>query len=144
MINKIANGLLTKTLFNLSQSQVPLVIHWPNVTPQKLDKLTSHQDIMTTLMQHVLGVISPADNYSQGEDLFANTRNHPWIFTGDNETLVVFLQDNTLMIDKHGRYAFVLINQAKRSNPPKPDLRLLLQVLAEQNDLLSVSIKKRL
>ncbi len=79
----------------------------------------------------------------KAKDLFANTRNHPWIFTGDNETLVVFLQDNTLMIDKHGRYAFVLINQAKRSNPPKPDLRLLLQVLAEQNDLLSVSIKKK-
>ena len=123
--------LVNKDTFNLSQSQVPLVIHWPNVTPQKLDKLTSHQDIMTTLMQHVLGVISPADNYSQGEDLFANTRNHPWIFTGDNETLVVFLQDNTLMIDKHGRYA-LFDKSGKEIQSAKPDLRLLLQVLAEQ------------
>ncbi|HGN0026427.1 TPA: LPS biosynthesis-modulating metalloenzyme YejM [Proteus mirabilis] len=123
--------LVNKDTFNLSQSQVPLVIHWPNVTPQKLDKLTSHQDIMTTLMQHVLGVISPTDNYSQGEDLFANTRNHPWIFTGDNETLVVFLQDNTLMIDKHGRYA-LFDKSGKEIQSAKPDLRLLLQVLAEQ------------
>ncbi|MEY0462171.1 sulfatase-like hydrolase/transferase, partial [Providencia rettgeri] len=118
--------LVNKDTFNLSQSQVPLVIHWPNVTPQKLDKLTSHQDIMTTLMQHVLGVISPTDNYSQGEDLFANTRNHPWIFTGDNETLVVFLQDNTLMIDKHGRYA-LFDKSGKEIQSAKPDLRLLLQ-----------------
>ena len=80
-------------------------------------------------MQHVLGVISPADNYSQGEDLFANTRNHPWIFTGDNETLVVFLQDNTLMIDKHGRYA-LFDKSGKEIQSAKPDLRLLLQVLA--------------
>ncbi|EEG83757.1 arylsulfatase [Proteus penneri ATCC 35198] len=102
---QVNQWLLDKTTFNLSQSQVPLIIHWPNMTPQVIDRMTSHQDVMTTLMQHVLHVISPADNYSQGEDLFAITRNHPWIFTGDDEAFVVFLQDNTLLIDKHGRYA---------------------------------------
>ncbi|MBG3079150.1 DUF3413 domain-containing protein [Proteus mirabilis] len=123
--------LSDKTTFNLSQSQVPLMIHWPNMKPQLIDKMTSHQDIMTTLMQHVLRVISPADNYSQGEDLFASTRNHPWIFTGDDEAFVVFLQDNTLLIDKHGRYA-LFDKSGKEISSAKPDLKLLLQVLAEQ------------
>lgn len=123
--------LLNKDTFNLSQSQVPLAIHWPNMAPQRIDKLTSHQDVMTTLMQHVLHVISPAENYSQGEDLFARSRNHPWIFTGDDETFVVFLQDNTLLIDKHGRYA-LFDKSGKEIGSAKPDLRLLLQVFAEQ------------
>ena len=44
---------------------------------------------------------------------------------------MVFLQDNTLMIDKHGRYA-LFDKSGKEIQSAKPDLRLLLQVLAEQ------------
>ncbi|WP_064719572.1 LPS biosynthesis-modulating metalloenzyme YejM [Proteus hauseri] len=123
--------LSNKDTFNLAQSQVPLIVHWPDMTPQQIDKMTSHQDIMTTLMKHVLHVISPAENYSQGEDLFASSRHHPWIFTGDDETFVVFLQDNTLLIDKNGRYA-LFDKSGKEIASEKPDLGLLLQVLAEQ------------
>lgn len=123
--------LLDKKTFNLDQSEVPLIIHWPNMAPQVIDKMTSHQDIMTTLMQRVLHVTSPADSYSQGEDLFANNRRHPWIFTGDNDTFIVFLQDNTLLIDRHGRYA-LFDKSGKEIDAAKPDLKLLLQIFAEQ------------
>lgn len=129
--NEENQWLINQDTFNVDQSQVPLIVHWPDVPPQVIDKMTSHQDIMTTLMQQVLNVIGPTDNYSQGEDLFDSRRSHPWIFTGDNDTFVVFLQDNTLLINKHGRYA-LFDKSGKEITSAKPDLQLLLQVFAEQ------------
>ncbi|STD27313.1 putative sulfatase [Enterobacter asburiae] len=50
--------------------QVPLVIHWPGTPAQRINMLTEHKDVMTTLMQRLLHVSTPANEYSQGQDLF--------------------------------------------------------------------------
>ncbi len=50
--------------------QVPLVIHWPGTPAQRINALTDHTDLMTTLMQRLLHVSTPASEYSQGQDLF--------------------------------------------------------------------------
>ncbi|MDM3565591.1 hypothetical protein O9361_18495, partial [Proteus vulgaris] len=65
----------------------------------------------------------------------ASTRNHPWIVTGDDEAFVVFLQDNNLLIDKHGRYA-LFDKSGKEISAAKHDLKLLLQFLAEQKRVI--------
>lgn len=72
-----------------SRIQVPLVIHWPGTPAQSISKLTDHQDVMTTLMQRLLHVKTPAYEYSQGEDLFAATRRNNWVIGADNNTLAV-------------------------------------------------------
>lgn len=64
---------------NRAMLQVPLVVHWPSTPAQTVNKLTVHQDIMTTLMQRLLQVNTPASDYSQGEDLFAAQRRHNWV-----------------------------------------------------------------
>ena len=46
--------------------QVPLVIHWPGTPAQRINSLTDHTDLMTTLMQRLLHVSTPANEYSQG------------------------------------------------------------------------------
>lgn len=53
------------------QLQVPLVIHWPGTPAQEIATLTDNKDVMTTLMQRLLHVSTPANEYSQGEDLFS-------------------------------------------------------------------------
>jgi membrane-anchored protein YejM (alkaline phosphatase superfamily) len=59
--------------------QVPLVIHWPGTPAQRINMLTEHKDVMTTLMQRLLHVSTPANEYSQGQDLFSAARRHNWV-----------------------------------------------------------------
>ena len=54
------------------QMRVPLIIGWPGKTPQKWDKLTTHYDIVPTLMSEVLGVTNDTHDYSSGLDLFSD------------------------------------------------------------------------
>lgn len=61
------------------QLQVPLVIHWPGTPAQEIATLTDNKDVMTTLMQRLLHVSTPANEYSQGEDLFSAARRRNWV-----------------------------------------------------------------
>ncbi|NRN30458.1 LPS biosynthesis-modulating metalloenzyme YejM [Photorhabdus heterorhabditis] len=116
--------------FNRVQMHVPLLIHWPETPPQTIDKLTSHQDIMTTLMQRLLHVSNSPDDYSQGEDLFAAQRNNPWIITGDNGSLIITTSENTLFLDKNGGY-YLYDLEGNEVKDAKPNLAQLLQILTE-------------
>lgn len=69
--------------------QVPLVIHWPGTPAQRINALTDHTDLMTTLMQRLLHVSTPASEYSQGQDLFNPQRRHYWVTAADNDTLAI-------------------------------------------------------
>lgn len=69
--------------------QVPLVIHWPGTPAQRINALTDHTDLMTTLMQRLLHVSTPASEYSQGQDLFNPQRRHYWVTAADNDTLAL-------------------------------------------------------
>ncbi|KOY61014.1 hypothetical protein AM629_16225 [Photorhabdus heterorhabditis] len=116
--------------FNRVQMHVPLLIHWPETPPQTIDKLTSHQDIMTTLMQRLLHVSNSPNDYSQGEDLFAAQRNNPWIITGDNGSLIITTSENTLFLDKNGGY-YLYDLEGNEVKDAKPNLAQLLQILTE-------------
>ncbi|WP_439212414.1 LPS biosynthesis-modulating metalloenzyme YejM [Duffyella gerundensis] len=116
--------------------QVPLVVHWPNTPAQSVQKLTDHQDIMTTLMQRLLHVsTSPAD-YSQGEDLFAAERRHNWVASMDDKRLVITTPDTTLVLDNNGSYK-AYNSRGEPLKNHKPELALLLQVLTEEKRFIA-------
>ncbi len=121
---------------NRANLQVPLVIHWPNTPSQQIDKLTSHQDIMTTLMQRLLHVRTPAYDYSQGEDLFAARRSHDWITSLHDGQLVVTTPGLTLELNNNGNYT-AWDAQGQRLKDHKPQLTLLLQVLTEEKRFIA-------
>lgn len=77
--------------------QVPLVIHWPGTPAQRINALTDHTDLMTTLMQRLLHVSTPASEYSQGQDLFNPQRRHYWVTAADNDTLAITTPKKTLL-----------------------------------------------
>ncbi|MFV2731182.1 LPS biosynthesis-modulating metalloenzyme YejM, partial [Escherichia coli] len=77
--------------------QVPLVIHWPGTPAQRINALTDHTDLMTTLMQRLLHVSTPASEYSQGQDLFNPQRRHYWVTAADNDTLAITTPKKTLV-----------------------------------------------
>ncbi|TDB56179.1 LPS biosynthesis-modulating metalloenzyme YejM [Photorhabdus luminescens] len=116
--------------FNRDQMHVPLLIHWPGTPSQTINKLTSHQDVMTTLMQRLLHVSNTPADYSQGQDLFAAQRDNPWVITGDDGSLIITTSENTLFLDKNGDYHLYDL-EGNEIKDAKPNLAQLLQILTE-------------
>ncbi len=63
--------------FSRYQAGAACIVKLPGVKPAIIDRLTSHVDIVPTIM-HQLGVTTPVSAYSQGVDLSATdvTRDH--------------------------------------------------------------------
>lgn len=119
-----------------SRIQVPLVIHWPGTPAQRVSKLTDHQDIMSTLMQRLLHVRTPASEYSQGEDLFAANRRRGWVIGADSNTLAITTQEITLVLDNNGNYK-TWDSNGNEIKEQRPQLGLLLQVLTDEKRFIA-------
>jgi len=116
--------------------QVPLVIHWPGTPAQRITRLTDHKDIMTTLMQRLLHVSTPANEYSQGQDLFNATRRHNWVTAASGNELAITTPQMTLLLDQNGNYQTWNLQGEKIDNR-KPQLSLLLQVLTDEKRFIA-------
>ncbi|ENM2141581.1 cardiolipin transport protein PbgA [Escherichia coli] len=116
--------------------QVPLVIHWPGTPAQRINALTDHTDLMTTLMQRLLHVSTPASEYSQGQDLFNPQRRHYWVTAADNDTLAITTPKKTLVLNNNGKYHTYNL-RGERVKDEKPQLSLLLQVLTDEKRFIA-------
>ncbi|XTZ39688.1 LPS biosynthesis-modulating metalloenzyme YejM [Salmonella enterica] len=116
--------------------QVPLVIHWPGTPAQKISTLTGHKDVMTTLMQRLLHVRTPANEYSQGQDLFAVPRRHNWVTAANSDMLAITTPMMTLVLNQNGNYR-TWNAQGERIHDQKPQLSLLLQVLTDEKRFIA-------
>nr|WP_154324722.1 LPS biosynthesis-modulating metalloenzyme YejM [Pantoea sp. 201603H] len=121
---------------NRAALQVPLVVHWPNTPAQQVNKLTDHQDVMTTLMQRLLHVSTAPGEYSQGEDLFAAQRRHDWIASTKDNKLVITTPQTTLILDNSGSYK-AYDNEGDELKDHRLQLALLLQVLTEEKRFIA-------
>ncbi|WP_148872662.1 sulfatase-like hydrolase/transferase, partial [Serratia marcescens] len=118
------------------QLQVPLVIHWPGTPAQEITTLTNHKDVMTTLMQRLLHVSTPANEYSQGQDLFSATRRHGWVTAASSSDLAITTPKVTVVLNHNGSYRTWDLNDQKVEDE-KPQLSLLLQVLTEEKRFIA-------
>lgn len=116
--------------------QVPLVIHWPGTPAQRINALTDHTDLMTTLMQRLLHVSTSASEYSQGQDLFNPQRRHYWVTAADNDTLAITTPKKTLVLNNNGKYRTYNL-RGERVKDEKPQLSLLLQVLTDEKRFIA-------
>lgn len=48
----------------------PLVIHWPGKKPANIEYMTSHLDLVPTLLPEVLGCENPTEDYSVGMSIW--------------------------------------------------------------------------
>lgn len=112
------------------QLQVPLIIRWPNQTPDVVLHKTSHLDIVPTLMENLLSVNSPSNDYSSGVNLFDPKVKRNWLLAGDSREIVLITDEQTTVIDKFGNYK-VYNQEYQRDKSAKPKLSLLMQGLSE-------------
>lgn len=56
--------------FSLWQTKVPLMLLWPGREPMATNTLSSHEDLIPTLLTDVFGCANPTTDYSTGYSLF--------------------------------------------------------------------------
>ncbi|WP_341501189.1 DUF3413 domain-containing protein [Gallaecimonas sp. GXIMD4217] len=111
--------------FSRFQTQVPLLIHWPGMTPARHDKLTAHQDLVPTLLGTGLDCELPASRYASGMSLFAD-QGHQWVVLGDYHDFAIVQPDRVMVMNKLGQYSI-------RDNDYRelPDAKIRVAVLMD-------------
>ncbi|MGF1723394.1 DUF3413 domain-containing protein [Photobacterium nomapromontoriensis] len=117
---------------NYSQYQlkVPMIIHWPDSIASTTDRLTSHLDVVPTLMESLLSSTTPTSAYSSGTSLFNQVAKRRWILAGNEDDIVMIQPKSTIVVDKYGNYR-VFDQNYKRQHSVKPKLSTLMQAMHE-------------
>ncbi|EOB2787132.1 DUF3413 domain-containing protein [Vibrio vulnificus] len=97
--------------FTDAQVNVPFAIFGPGVDAAKIqwstEALTSHQDVVPTLMKHYLGVTNDVKDYSAGEDLLGDAVKRDWIISSNYSGYAIITDDNILEVSGGGQYQFM-------------------------------------
>lgn len=90
------------SIFAPPQTQVPLILHGPGISPGEHSGTTSHLDVAPTLMHHVLGCTNPSSDYSHGDDLLDPTLDHDWVAASSYLDLAIIEENRITVIDGAG------------------------------------------
>ncbi|MGL4191273.1 MAG: DUF3413 domain-containing protein [Vibrio sp.] len=94
--------------FTDAQINVPFAIFGPGVDVAKMqwstEALTSHQDVVPTLMKHYLGVTNDVKDYSVGENLLGDAVKRDWIISSNYSGYAIITDDNILEVSGAGQY----------------------------------------
>ncbi|MCF8780192.1 DUF3413 domain-containing protein [Vibrio sp. IRLE0018] len=97
--------------FTDAQVNVPFAIFGPGVDAAKMqwstEALTSHQDVVPTLMKHYLGVTNDVKDYSVGDDLLGEAVKRDWIISSNYSGYAIITDDNILEVSGGGQYQFM-------------------------------------
>lgn len=85
------------------QLHVPLLVYWPGKTAQQYTYLTTHYDIVPTLMTEVLGCSNVLADYSVGESLFTQGE-RPYFIAGSYADYAVVTAEKAIRIYSGGDY----------------------------------------
>jgi len=113
----------------INNAHVPLIVLWPGQTSRSITRMTSHVDIVPTLMEEVLGVKNNAQAYSNGQSLFDNTP-RPYLLSGDRDKYVIYEKDKITQFDNNGEISSINW-QGIALNEDDFDITLLIDVLSQ-------------
>ncbi|MEI6897317.1 MAG: DUF3413 domain-containing protein [Psychromonas sp.] len=85
----------------INNAHVPLIVLWPEKKSRRITRMTSHVDIVPTLMQEVLGVQNNASQYSNGQSLFNNSE-RAYILSGNLKKYVIYEEDKITQFNNNG------------------------------------------
>lgn len=91
--------------FSRQRIEVPMFVFWKDLPKEKVEKLTSHLDIVPAIMQSLFKVQNPVSDYSQGQNLFRLPKNRPWVYAGDQYwNVMVMPNGEQYFINRKGDY----------------------------------------
>lgn len=113
------------------QLQVPLLIYWPGVKPRIYSYMTTHYDIVPTLLTHVLSCASPLADYSIGKSLFT-AGGRSYLIAGSYADYAVVTKNQITRIYPGGDYVINYPN-GKYNPEGNLDAQALHRVFEELN-----------
>ncbi|EHS1184735.1 DUF3413 domain-containing protein [Vibrio vulnificus] len=120
--------------FTDAQVNVPFAIFGPGVDAAKMqwssEALTSHQDVVPTLMKHYLGVTNDVKDYSVGEDLLGDAVKRDWIISSNYSGYAIITDDNILEVSGGGQYQF-MDKTNRQLKDKQPNFTYLQQALEQ-------------
>ncbi|MFT6985071.1 MAG: membrane-anchored protein YejM (alkaline phosphatase superfamily) [Psychromonas sp.] len=94
--------------FTNAQVQVPFAIFGPGISKESMQwdtaSMTSHQDVVPTIMKHYLGVDNDVADYSAGEDLLAKPVQREWLVSSNYSGYAVVTDKSILEVTTSGNY----------------------------------------
>lgn len=114
--------------------QVPMIIYWQNQA-KEYEELSSHLDIMPTVLAQFFKVKNPLTDFAQGIDLTQQS-SRLWI-PASNHKWDVAIQPNgeQYLIDRTGHYEFFNA-QGHQEKGNRPPLALFLQMIQQSNQFI--------
>lgn len=123
--------------FSQWQTKVPLLILWPGKDPASITRLTSHEDMIPSLLTGALGCSNPTSDYSTGQSLLANGTNPQRGLLMESWTDRAILYDNHLyLIDPIGD-----IDVVDQNYDPVENITLPPKILADTIEHMSRFLK---
>jgi len=108
------------------QVRTPLVIYKPGSAPLVSDQMTSHMDVVPTIMP-LIGVSNPSSDYSTGYNLLAGEkRTHTYISDWDK---VTYVDDDVKITQPVNAKSFALMTSSRGDDTalPSDERKALLQ-----------------
>ena len=124
--------------FSKYQLQVPFVIHDPTRSAGQVDTLSTHYDVLPTLLSELLGCTNDAADYSVGRNLLSPTEeDRDWFMAASYSNYAIVGHEQTVAIDAVGGYTVLdseyrEIPDAKLPNWARKALKMLYTFFAER------------
>lgn len=121
--------------FAADKIQVPLLMKGKDIAAGKYNQLTSHTDIVPTLLKDIFKVKNPIADFSDGQPLFAINKSD-WVIAANHRWTVIITADGTqYQVDNKGNYQkFDRTYQPQSSI--RPPLGLFLDVFKQRNQFI--------
>ncbi len=123
-----------KNPFGYERTQVPMMIYWQGKS-EDYQQLSSHLDVMPTLLNEFLGVQNPTSDYAQGINVMQDN-SHEWLLSANHKWRVAIMPDNEqYQISPHKGH-FRYFNAEGQQQDTKVPLELFLQLILDSNQFV--------
>ncbi|QIM66581.1 hypothetical protein A4G16_03945 [Mannheimia granulomatis] len=130
----IANSLENENSFDSKNIHVPMMFYWQG-EGKEYNFLSSHLDIMPTLLHQFFGVQNPLSDYAQGIDLTSKNQ-RIWVSASNHRWNVAIMPDGEqYQIDRKGQFKH-FNKQGQHEKDSRPPLALFLQMIQQSNQFI--------
>jgi uncharacterized protein len=117
--------------FTRFQTQIPLIIHWPGQKPLVVKHMTSHYDVVPTLLRRIFGLQNPTTDYSIGQSLF-NKKTPTFLLTHSYTNLGLVNDKQIITIFPSGYYQIQNLQAKMLPNESLPMKNILAALAVTQ------------
>lgn len=115
------------------QVQVPLIIHWPGEAAHEFNHITTHYDVMPTIISRVFNCKNTIDDYSIGDDLLNINKKQDIILSGSYANMGIIEKDRLTTMHVSGEITVTDLNMRPIVNaePRKSALKKSFYLMRE-------------